>query len=163
VRSALRSRAEDIPAAIAAEIRAALPAGPAVQAWWRAIGVLQGLLLGCLLVGVAWLADLLVVGVGKVGGTASGIPKLFADPWLLPIPAAMIVVGLVGGWVTARSCSGAVAEAADRESADLLDDLYQRLTAVARDFVVAPAARELAEFAVFRRELRIAAGGRPLD
>jgi GTP-binding protein EngB required for normal cell division len=159
VRAALRSRAEEIPAAIGAQIRAALPEGPAVAPWWRAIGMLQGLLLGSVLVGLAWLADLLVVGVGRVG---SGIPKLFADPWLLPIPAAMIIVGLVGGWLTARLCTGAVTDAAERETAALVEDIHQRLTGVARDLVVAPAERELAELGAFRKALRTAAGGRSL-
>jgi GTP-binding protein EngB required for normal cell division len=162
VRAAVRSRAEDIPDAVGAEIGAALPAGPAVAPWWRAIGVLQGLLLGCTLVGFAWLVALLVLGVWRpdgVGGPST--PKLFGDAWLLPIPAAMIVVGLVGGWLTARMCVRAVASAAERETEELLDDIQQRLTAVARDLVVAPAESELAELGVFRAELRIAAGGRP--
>jgi GTP-binding protein EngB required for normal cell division len=158
VRAALRSRATDIPDAVSAEIGAALPAGPTVVPWWRAIGVLQGLLLGCVLVGLAWLVALLVLGVGRVG---SGTPKLFTDAWLLPVPAAMIVIGLVGGWLTARICARAVGQEAERETADLLDDIQQRLTTVARDLVVAPADSELAELDVFRRELRVAAGRLP--
>jgi GTP-binding protein EngB required for normal cell division len=155
VRSALRSRAEELPAAIGAEITGALPAGPVVDRWWRLVGILQGLLLGCLLVGVAWLVALLVIGVGKVG---SGIPKLFSDPWLLPWPAVAIVVGLVGGWLSERVGARAVAEAAERETDQLLDDIYRRLTVVARDLIVEPADRELAELRLFRTELRVAAG-----
>jgi GTP-binding protein EngB required for normal cell division len=164
VRAALRSRAADIPDAVSAQIGAALPDGPAVEPWWRAISVLQGLLLGCVLVGFVWLVALLVVGVGGVGGSggaAAGIMRLISDAWLLPIPCAMIVVGLLGGWLTARTCTRAVGEAAERETADLLDDIHQRLTAVARNLVVVPADFELAELAVFRQELRVAAGGRP--
>jgi GTP-binding protein EngB required for normal cell division len=163
VRAALRSRAGDIPDAVSAQIGAALPDGPAVEPWWRAVGVLQGLLLGCVLVGFAWLVALLVLGAGGVGGpggAAAGTPKLFSDTWLLPIPGAMIVVGLLGGWLTARICAGNVSEAAERETADLLDDIHQRLTAVARNLVVVPADFELAELGVFRQELRIAAGSR---
>ncbi len=159
VRAALRSRAAEIPAAVGAEIGGALPAGPAVDPWWRAIGVLQGLLLGCVLVGSAWLADLLVAGVAGVG---SGIPKLFADAWLLPIPVAMIVVGLAGGWLTALICARAVTDAAEEEAAELLDDIQRRLIAVARDLVVAPAELELAQLGVFRKQLRVAAGDQPL-
>jgi hypothetical protein len=119
------------------------------------VGILQGLLLGCVLVGVAWLVALLVIGVGKVG---SGVPKLFSDPWLLPWPAVAIVVGLVGGWLSERVGARAVAEAAERETDELLDDIYRRLTVVAHDLVVEPADRELAELRLFRRELRVAAG-----
>ncbi len=58
VRAAVRSRASEVPAAVGEEIGAALPAGPVVDRWWRLIGVVQGLLLGCVLVGVVWLASL---------------------------------------------------------------------------------------------------------
>jgi hypothetical protein len=157
VRAALRSRAAEIPAAVGTEIGAALPSGAMVDRWWRLMGVLQGLLLGCLLVGLGWLIALLVLGVGKVD---PGVPKLFSDPWLLPWPGAMIVVGLTGGWLAARSGTRAVEAAAERETAELLDAIYQRLTTVARDLAVAPAESELAELSSFREGLRVAAGSR---
>jgi len=155
VRAALRSRAEEIPAAIGAEIGGALPAATLVDGWWRLVGILQGLLLGCVIVGLAWLVALLVIGVGKVD---SGVPKLFSDPWLLPWPAALIVIGLLGGWLSDRLGTRAVSEAAERETDQLLDDIYRRLTVVAQDLVVVPAERELAELRLFRTELRVAAG-----
>jgi GTP-binding protein EngB required for normal cell division len=155
VRTALRSRAEEIPAVVTAEIAGALPAGPVVDRWWRLVGILQGLLLGCVLVGFAWLAALLVIGVGKVD---SGVPKLFSDPWLLPWPGAAIVIGLAGGWLSDRAGTRAVRDAAERETDQLLDDMYLRLTVVAQEMVVVPAERELAELRLFRTELRVAAG-----
>jgi GTP-binding protein EngB required for normal cell division len=156
VRAALRSRAEEIPAAIGDEIAGALPATPVVDRWWRLIGILQGLLLGFVVVGFAWLVALLVLGVGKVD---SGVPKLFSDPWLLPLPAALIVLGLAGGWLSDRLGTRAVSEAAERETDALLDEIYRRLTVVAREMAVLPAESELAELRLFRRELRVAAGG----
>jgi GTP-binding protein EngB required for normal cell division len=155
VRAAIRSRADDIPAAVGAEIRAALPADAVVDRWWRMIGVVQGLLLGCVLVGAAWFIALLVLGVAGVG---SGMPKLFTDSWLLPWAAAMVLVGLLGGWLTARVCIRAVSEAAERETQLLLDDIDRRMAGVARDLVVAPAELELSELDRFRAELRMAAG-----
>jgi GTP-binding protein EngB required for normal cell division len=156
VRAALRSRAEEIPGAIGAEVAGALPASPVVDRWWRLIGILQGLLLGCVLVGFAWLVALLVLGVGKVD---SGVPKLFGDPWLLPWPAVLIVAGLAGGWLADRLGTQAVSEAAVRETDELVDDIYRRLTLVAQDLVVGPAEHELGQLRLFRRELRVAAGG----
>jgi hypothetical protein len=155
VRAALRSRAEDIPAAIGAAIAGALPAGAVVDRWWRLVGILQGVLLGCVLVGFAWLVALLVIGVGKVD---SGVPKLFSDPWLLPWPALLVVAGLTGGWLSERIGTRSVKEAAARQTDELLDDIYRRLTLVARELVVVPAERELAELRLFRTELRVAAG-----
>jgi hypothetical protein len=151
----VRSKARDIPAAIGAEITGALPAGPIVDRWWRMVGILQGVLLGCMLVGFGWLVALLVIGVGKVD---SGVPKLFSDPWLLPWPAVLVVVGLVGGWLSERVGTKAVVQAAERETDELLDDIYRRLTAVARELVVEPAERELAQLRLFRTELRVAGG-----
>jgi len=157
VRAALRSRADKIPAAVGAEIGSALPAGAVVDRWWRMIAVLQGLLLGCVLVGLAWLVTLLVLGTGHVA--SSGTPKLFADQWLLPWAAAMIVAGIAGGWLTARISARAVSRAAERQAQALLDDIDRRMTGVARHLVVTPAELELAELAQFRAELRIAARG----
>jgi GTP-binding protein EngB required for normal cell division len=159
VRAALRSRADELPGAVGAEIGAALPPGAIVDGWWRLIGVLQGLLLGCVLVGLAWLVTLLVLGVGQVA--SSGTPRIFTDTWLLPWAAAMIVVGLAGGWLTARICSRGVGAGAERETLALLDDIDHRLIVVARRLVVAPAEHELADLGQFRTDLQIAAGGLP--
>jgi len=155
VRAAVRSRAADVPAAIGAEIAASLPADTAVDRWWRVIGVVQGLLLGCVLVGIAWFVALLVLGVGGVG---SGMPMLFSDVWLLPASVVMVAAGLVGGWLTARACTRAVSAAAERETQALLDDMRLRMNGVATDLVLVPVERELDELARFRAELRTATG-----
>jgi GTP-binding protein EngB required for normal cell division len=156
VRSAVRSRSDDIPPALGAEIGAALPAGAAVDRWWRIIGVVQGLLLGCALVGLAWFIALLALGAS---GAGPGLPSLFTNLWLLPVVALLTAAVLAGGWLTARICTRSVREAAGRETALLLDQIDQRLAAVARDLVIAPAELELSEFERFRAELRAAAGG----
>jgi GTP-binding protein EngB required for normal cell division len=155
VRAAVRSRAEEVPGVIGDEIGAALPAGAVVDRWWRLVGVVQGLLLGCVFVGLAWLIALLILGAGGVG---SGMPKLFSDVWLLPWSAVMIVVGLGAGWLTARVCTRAVSDAAETEREQLLEDIRQRMITVAREMVVDPADRELAELDRFRAALRVAAG-----
>jgi GTP-binding protein EngB required for normal cell division len=159
VPAAIRSRSEDIPAAVGAEIGAALPADTAVDRWWRTIGVVQGLLLGCVLVGAAWCVALLILGVGGAG--SSGMPKLFTSSWYVAWAAGLIVVGLVGGWLTARICTRAVSAAAVRETDLLRQDIDERMAGVARELVVAPAEQELAELDQFRAELRIAASGPP--
>ncbi len=154
VRVAVRSRAHDIPAAIGAEIGEALPAHAAVDRWWRIIGVVQGLLLGCALVGLGWFIALLIFGAGRVG---SGIPGLFTNVWLLPWVALLAAAGLVGGWLTARICTRSVRDASERDTETLLQDVGRRLTGVAYDLVVVPAELELAEFSRFRAELRAGA------
>lgn len=155
VRAAVRSRAAVVPAVIGKAIGAALPAGAVVDRWWRLIGVLQGLLLGCALVGIVWLASLITLGVAHVG---SNVPKLFSDEWLLPWAAVMVIAGLAGGWLIARICTRAVSRTAAHETQVLIDDIRRRLVIVAADLVLAPAESELDELARFRSELRTAAG-----
>jgi GTP-binding protein EngB required for normal cell division len=154
VRAAARSRSEDIPAVLGAEIRDALPDGTVVDPWWRAVGVLQGLLLGSALVGLAWLATLVVCGVFGVG---SAVPKLFSTVMLVPVAAGVVAVALVGGWLTARAGAGRVSNAAERETEQLTDVIRQRMAGVAHDLVIVPVEIEFSEFERFRSELRVAA------
>jgi GTP-binding protein EngB required for normal cell division len=160
VRAAVRSRAAEVPAAIGKQIGAALPAGAVVERWWRLIGVVQGLLLGCVLVGIVWLAALITLGVAHVG-SGMVIPRLFSDAWLLPWAALMVIGGLAAGGLTARSCTRAVRQAAERATEDVADDIRQRLESVAAELVLAPAEAELGELQRFRAELRAAVGYGP--
>jgi GTP-binding protein EngB required for normal cell division len=155
VRAAVRSRATEVPAAIGEQIGAALPGGAVVERWWRLIGMVQGLLLGCVLVGIAWLAALITLGVAHVG---SGIPKLFSDAWLLPWAALMVIGGMLGGWLTARACTRAVSKSAEGATEEVADDIRRRLEGVASELVLAPAESELDELQRFRAQLRAAGG-----
>ena len=156
VRAAVRSNADDIPAAVGTEIGAALPADAAVDGWWRAVGVVQGLLLGCVLVGTAWFVALFVIGVGGVGAT--GLPSLFTGRVYLVWAAGLVAFGLLLGWFIARICTRAVGTAVSRETDLIQRDIRRRMADVAHDLVIAPAEFELAELEQFRADLRIATG-----
>lgn len=159
VRTAIRSNADYIPAALGAEIGAALPAETSGERWWRLAGVAQGLLLGCAVVGIGWFATLLALGVFHAG---SGMPRLFTSVVLLPWAALLAVASLVGGWFLARRCAVAVEAAAGRETEELVDDIRARMVGAAQDLVIAPADLELSELEDFRAELEVARGhGRP--
>jgi GTP-binding protein EngB required for normal cell division len=155
VRTAVRSQAEQIPAALGAEIGAALPAQASGERWWRLAAIGQGVLLGCALIGLAWLIDLLAVGVF---GAGHGLPWLFTSLWLLPAALFLIAAGLAGGWLLARRCAIKVTAAADRETELLVGDITQRMAGVAHELVIAPAQQELSELDRFRAELEVAAG-----
>jgi GTP-binding protein EngB required for normal cell division len=155
VRSAVRSRAEEIPAAIGAAMGESIPEENKITPWWRLVGALQGLLLGCVIVSVAWAVALLVFGVFKAAGT---VPRLFGDPSLLPWIIVMIAAFLLLGWLTAIGCMNLVRAAAARERSRLLDTMRGKVTEVSREMVLAPAGRELAACARFSGELRTAAG-----
>jgi GTP-binding protein EngB required for normal cell division len=159
VRTAVRSQAEEVPAALGMQIGAALPTEDSGERWWRLAGVAQGLLLGCALVGLAWFVALLTFGVF---GAGHGMPRLFTDVVLLPVAVALVAVALAGGWLMARRCAVAVRAAASRETDLLVDEIRRRMTGVATGLVIAPAELELSELQRFRAELDVAAGrGRP--
>ena len=159
VRAAIRSHADAIPAALGAEIAAALPAERSAERWWRLAGVGQGLLLGCAVVGLAWFGTLLAVGGFHA---ASGLPRLFSSVLLLPVAAMVVIFALLYGWLMARRCETAVRDGAARETEQIEDDIRRRMTGVARDLVIAPADLELSELERYRAELEVARGhGRP--
>jgi hypothetical protein len=156
IRTAIRSRADDIPAALGDRIGAALPAENDIARWWRVVGVWQGLLLGGSIVGLAWIAAIIVFGVFD----AATVPHLFSSLAVLPVIVLLIAAALVLGWFTASTCLKAVRAAAILEKEQVAEDMENRMTSVAQELVVAPAQQELAELERFRAELRIA-GGQP--
>ncbi|HEX9031311.1 MAG TPA: GTPase, partial [Streptosporangiaceae bacterium] len=111
VRTATRSRADKIPAAVGAAIGEALPAEDSVVWWWRLAGLGQGLLLGLAAVAVIWMALITVFGVFH----AASAPGLLSDTGALPWIAAGAVLTLVLGAVTASVCMIGVGQTAERE------------------------------------------------
>jgi hypothetical protein len=154
IRAAIRSRADEIPAALGERIGAALPAENNIAPWWRAIGVWQGLLLGGSVVGLAWIAAIVIFGVFHAGP----VPHLFRAVGLLPVLVLFIAAAMVLGWLTANSCLKAVRTAAASENEQVTEDMEARMASVAQELVVVPAQQELAELDRFRAELRAALG-----
>ncbi len=155
VRAAIRSQAQDIPAALGTGMGEALPAENKVAAWWRLIGAWQGLLLGSVIVGLAWMVAIVVIGVFHTDRSA---PRMFTDVILLAGIAAIVVAILLLGWLTATVSMNLVRSAAEREGAAFSAAMREQIGRVAGDLVIAPAQAELAEFSRFRDQLRIAAG-----
>jgi GTP-binding protein EngB required for normal cell division len=155
VRAAIRSHADEIPAALGTEIAGALPAERSAERWWRLAGVGQGLLLGCALVGLAWFGTLLAVGAFHAG---SGLPRLFSAVVLLPVALLLVFASLLAGWVMAGRCAEAVSSAAASESRLLEDDIMHRMADVAENLVIAPADLELSELERYRGELEVGRG-----
>jgi hypothetical protein len=154
-RSAARSKAGEIPAAIGAALGESIPEENKITPWWRLVGALQGLLLGCVIVGLAWAAVVLALGVFHA---VSNAPRLFGDASLLPWIIIMIAAFLLLGWLTAAGCMNLVRSAAGRERARGLEAMRARIGVVAREMVLTPVEQELAEYGRFLNELRIAAG-----
>jgi GTP-binding protein EngB required for normal cell division len=154
-RSALRSQADQIPAALGTAMGESLPAESTIARWWRFAGALQGLLLGCVIVSLAWFATLMICGVFHAIGN---VPRLLGDASLLPWPAIMIAAFLFLGWMTAAGCLNLVRSGAARERAQVHEAMRARFGVLARDMVLVPAEEELAEYRRFRDEFRVVAG-----
>jgi GTP-binding protein EngB required for normal cell division len=154
-RTAVRSHAEEIPAAIGTAMGESIPAENKIMLWWRLVGALQGLLLGCVIVSVLWILALTIFGVFRAAGS---VPRLFGDASLLPWVLILFAAFLILGWLTATGCMNLVRGAAGRERELLLETMRAKIEAVAREMVLAPAGQELAEYQRFRSELRVAAG-----
>ncbi len=154
VRAAVRSRAEEIPAALGTAIGESLPAEGKIEPWWWLIGAAQGLLLGAVIVGLAWIGVIVACGVFHA---AANVPRLFADVALIPWICVMLAAFLFLGWLTASGCMNLVRTAARREHEEVESQMRARIAVVAREMVVVPAEQELSEYHRFREELRAAA------
>lgn len=153
VRAVVRSRADRIPAAIGTAIGDSLPDVDKIPWWWRLVGLWQGLLLGSVVVGLAWMAAIVAFGVLHA---ATGVPHLFSNvsllPWIGVVAAAMLVLGVL----TASACMSWVKQAAERENASVAVEMQNRIARVAAEMVIMSAEQELSELDRFREEYRIA-------
>src|SRR5580700_6398234 len=154
-RAAVRSQAEEVPTAIGTAMGESIPEENKIMLWWRLVGALQGLLLGCVIVSVLWIVALTIFGVFRAAGT---VPQLFGDASLLPWVLILFAAFLILGWLTATGCMNLVRSAAARERELLLETMRARIGTVAAEMVLAPADQELTEYQRFRGELRVAAG-----
>jgi len=153
-REAARSRAREIPAALGTVMGEALPAEDHIAGWWRLVGALQGLLLGCVIVGLAWIAVIIAFGAVQVAGSAP--PRLFSDLALLPWIALIIAAILLLGWLAAAGAMNRVQLAAAAEREQVEDQMRDQMAVTAREMVIQPIEGELAELDRFRTELRAA-------
>jgi GTP-binding protein EngB required for normal cell division len=155
VRAAVRSNSDQIPAALGTQIGAALPAQTEVSGWWRFVGVCQGVLVGCVLVGIAWMWAIVVLGPGHAAGT---VPWPFSNLVLLPVVGVAVAAALWGGWLAGRKAADRVRAQAAAQQEEMVEHIGSRLVGVADELVVVPARQELAQLDRFRSELRIAKG-----
>jgi GTP-binding protein EngB required for normal cell division len=153
-REAARSRAKEIPAALGAVMGEALPAEDRIASWWRLVGALQGLLLGFVIVGLAWIAVIIAFGAVDVAGSAP--PRLFSDLALLPWIALIIAAILLLGWLAASGAMNQVQLAAAAEREEVEARMREQMAVTAEQMVIQPIEDELAELDRFRTELRAA-------
>ena len=156
VRAATRSTAQEIPGALGTAMGESLPVENEIAGWWRLVGAWQGLLLGCIIVGVAWLGVIVAFGVFHA---VSRVPsRLFDDVSLLPWIAVIIAAILLLGWLTASACMNLVRVAAEREQQRVEAAMRSRMAVVASEMVVGAVEQELFEYNRFLEDLQVVAG-----
>jgi len=158
VRRAARSRAEEIPGALGAAVKAALPAESAAPGWWRLVWAWQWILVAAVAAGVVWMG--LIVAYGMFHVVHQSPSPLLDDVTLLPWVAVMIVAILLLGWLTASGCQNMVMLTADRERERAEHAMRSSVEAVTREMVLIPVEQELSEYARFCTELAAARGDR---
>jgi GTP-binding protein EngB required for normal cell division len=156
VRAAVRSRADQIPAAVGHAIGDSLPPEDSVPTSWRLAGLGQGLLLGSVVVCVAWMAAVVVFGVFHA---VSGVPHLFSSVTALLWLTLATAVMLGAGRLISSVCMSWVNKAAEAERTQVVTEMRTRIASVAGESVIMPAEQELSEFDRFRDEFRIAMRG----
>jgi energy-coupling factor transporter ATP-binding protein EcfA2 len=152
-REGARSRAREVPGALSAAMRAAVPERDRSPRWWTLALIWQWLLVVLMVAGVAWIGLLVAFHAMH-----SRSPQMFTDTSLLPWLAIMVVaIGLLG-WLTASGSQNMVLLAADHDRDKLEIKLRDQVGIVTRDLVLAPAGYQLAEYDRFRRHLATARG-----
>lgn len=154
-RRSIRDRARDNARILVDRVDAAIPSvdlGADRRAWWwSSLNVMQWISVCTGMVGILWLVLL--------WGGAAFYVNLPGPPMLGPVsvPTVLLLIGIVGGIVlsliarsASRSAARAVAQRVEREFTVLVERL-------ARDVLIGPLERDLADFARFRAALRVAA------
>jgi GTP-binding protein EngB required for normal cell division len=152
LRDAARGNAGLVPRALADAVRRAVPGRFAVPFWWRLITAWQWLLTLLAAGGIVWAVVIAAAHGGRERSTLLGDVSLI--PWLLIMAAAMLLLG----YLTAAGCRNIAVLAAERERQRAERAMREQVAAVARELVLVPVGREIAQYERYRRELAMAAG-----
>ncbi|MFC0675836.1 hypothetical protein ACFFF6_17945, partial [Brachybacterium hainanense] len=158
VRGAARSREEELPAALDQAVAGADLRARGRAWWWPVLGALQWLALATWVVGLGWLAA--NAGLAFLGLPALPVPMLEDLPVPVPLPTALIVLGVAAGLLLSAAGTGvaALVGAAHRRRARRL--LARRVRAVGTELVREPVEAMLARAAAVDADLDVACGTR---
>ncbi|RJK98133.1 GTPase [Vallicoccus soli] len=120
--------------------------------WWRAVAVLQWLLLAVAAAGLGWLAALAAMAYLQLPEPST--PSLGALPW----PTALLLGGVVAGLLLALGARLAARASARRASRRAVQRLEGAVAGVADRHVLEPVGAELARWREVRRLLERAGG-----
>jgi hypothetical protein len=119
-----------------------------VPGWWSVVGAAQTALLGVALVGVLWLLALVALGALQLDGVVP-VPRVGA----VPLPTALLVLGLLGGLLVALLSRPFVARTAARRGRQARARLLTSVAGVADTELLGPLADQRASHERFRAGL----------
>ena len=137
VRSAAMSSREELPGELDAALAKVDLGVDKPMAWWRAVRVVQWVLILTVLVGVVWA----IIG----GATAAAVPAWHKLPW----PVMLIVGGVIVGVVLALVSHLAVGMSAQHRASKVQAGFAAQLAQVADRRVIAPVTEELDRYGAF--------------
>jgi GTP-binding protein EngB required for normal cell division len=133
-------------AVVATRLSAARP-----PRWWRAVDVVQWVLLGVAAVGLLWLGVLAVLGYLQ-------LPRGGTPTWHgIPVPTGLLVVGVVAGLLLALVARALAGLGARRRARAARSRLRDAVATVADERVRLPVGEELAALSTCRASAAIAA------
>ncbi len=122
-------------------------------AWWRVVGGLQLVLAGAALVGLLWLAAYALAGWLQLDAVVPDVPTV----GVLPVPALLLVGGLLLGPLLAALAAWLARVGARRRAAVMEERLRTSIATVADGDILGPVGRVLERHAATRTALEQAA------
>lgn len=156
VRAAARSHATEIPEALGASLKDALPTFNQVPRWWWLVKTWQYFLILVAVLSVVWIGVLVAYGVLDAGGEDPG--GLVGEAGLIPYVAVLVVCTLGMGWLTSSACRNLVALSSAKHGDKMEHHMRVGIERVAHEKVIVPVEEDLRAYARFRRDVDVALG-----
>ncbi len=152
LRRELEVREDELPGRLDRAVAGTALGAEKAPAWWSLVGLSQKVLLGVALVGALWLLALVLLGALQLD-TVLPTP----DVGILPLPTALLLLGLLAGLLLAVLCRPLVARSARRRGRQARARLRDSIAEVAETELLAPLAEQRAAHQRFRAGLERAA------
>ncbi|PWV57587.1 GTPase [Nocardiopsis sp. L17-MgMaSL7] len=152
MRAAARSGVSELPTELGEAVAGAVGDPDRSPSWWRMARTLQYVLLAVAGAGFAWAVVSLL---SWLGGGITGL-RMFDAPVFVAYAGAVLVAGLLVGWLTGVGCGNLVEVAAVQRREEVERTAQTRVREIAGRRVVAPMEEELARYRAFRAAYEVA-------
>jgi GTP-binding protein EngB required for normal cell division len=158
VRDASRSHAAELPEALGASLKNALPTFNQVPGWWSAIRIWQYVLVLVAVIGLVWVALLTTYGAAGAGHAPS---DLIGNAGLIPYVSVLVACALGMGPLTSSACRNVVALSSAKHGERMEAAMRERIIDVVERKILDPVNDELAACARYRDQVSVARGETP--